>query len=395
MQFCWRNVRFTAAVTALTASFILSACGPDNGSGAGAAPPVTVAKPIIKEVTEWDEYTGRFQAIESVEIRARVSGYLTSVNFKDGQMVKQGDLLFVIDPRPYQSALDQSKAAYVRAQTGQQLANNDLERATKLLQTKAVSVEEYDTRLQRKKDADAAVEGARGALRNAELDLEFTQVRSPISGRVGASALDVGNLVAGGSAAPSLLTTVVSLDPIHFIFDASELAYLRYQRMSQTGNRSSSRDAPNPVQVRLSDEAEWKRSGVMDFVDNQINARTGTIRGRAVIPNQDLFLTPGTFGRLRLFGATYQGTLIPDSAIISDQARKVAAVVGADGVVNFRVLTLGPIIDGLRVVREGLSPQDRVVINGLLRVRPGAKVQATDGKIEVAAAPTAAPAGGQ
>ncbi|MBL8643413.1 MAG: efflux RND transporter periplasmic adaptor subunit [Rhodospirillaceae bacterium] len=374
-------------VAGAAALFTLSACGPDGGGGPP-APPVTVAKPLVKEVTEWDEYTGRFQAMESVEIRARVSGYLTDINFKDGEMVKAGDLLFVIDPRPYQSALDQARAAFVRAQTQQQLAGNDLERATRLLQTKAVSVEEYDTRLQRKKEADAAVEGAKASLRNAELDLEFTQIRSPITGRVGATALDVGNLVTGGAGAV-VLTTVVSLDPMHFVFDASELAYLRYQRMSQAGDRASSRDVANPVQVRLSDETTWTRTGVMDFVDNQINPRTGTIRGRAVLANPDLFLTPGTFGRLRLLGATYQATLIPDAAIISDQARKIAAVVAADGTVSFKPVELGPLIDGLRVVRSGLNANDRVVINGLLRVRPGAKVQPTESQI--ASAPEAKP----
>jgi RND family efflux transporter MFP subunit len=384
----WAGGLSRAAVAAL-AMAAMGACGQPQAPQGG-APPVTVATPLVKPITEWDEYTGRFEAVQSVEIRARVSGYLTAINFKDGQMVKEGDLLFTIDPRPYQAALDQARAAVVRAETQQQLAASDLERATRLLQSRAVSVEEYESRLQRKKEADAALEGSKASLRTAELDLNFTQIRSPISGRVSAKRIDVGNLVSGGTSGATLLTTVVSLNPIRFVFDASESAYLRYTRLQQRGQRQSSRDVANPVYVKLSDEDAWSRRGEMDFVDNQVNARTGTIRGRAIFKNDDLFLTPGTFGRLRLLAqAEYPAVLIPDSAIISDQARRVVAVVAADGTVNFRPIVSGPIVDGLRVVREGLSGQDKIVINGLQRVRPGSKVSPTDGRIEAAPAQTA------
>ncbi|MDX2222052.1 MAG: efflux RND transporter periplasmic adaptor subunit, partial [Rhodospirillaceae bacterium] len=354
----------------------------------GGAMPVTVAKPIVKEITEWDEYTGRFEAMQSVEVRARVSGYLTRINFTDGQMVEQGQLLFEIDPRPYQATVDQARAALARAQTQQQLATNDLERAERLLQTRAISVEEYDSRQQRKKDADAAVDGSKAALRTAELDLEFTRITAPVSGRIGAKQIDVGNLVAGGNVNASLLTTIVSLDPIRFVFDASELAYLRYSRLSETGERASSRDAANPVYVRLSDETTWTRRGTMDFVDNQVNARTGTIRGRAIFPNPDLFLTPGVFGRLRLIGTTVKNAvLIPDDAVLSDQARKVVAIVDSSGTVAFKPVVLGPLVDGLRVVREGLGADERIIINGLQRARPGGKVIPTEGQIADAGTP--------
>jgi RND family efflux transporter MFP subunit len=370
----------------------LSACNEANPAASGGPPPVTVAAPLSKSITEWDEYTGRFEAVQSVDVRARVSGYLTSITFKDGQIVKAGDLLFVIDPRPYQASLDQAKATLTRAETQQQLANTDLDRVAKLIQSRAVSQQDYDTRLQKKKDSDAAVEGSRAAMRSGELDLSFTQIHSPINGRVSSKRIDVGNLVTGGNGgAATLLTTVVSLNPIRFVFDASEAAYLRYMRLAQTGERVSSRDVANPVFVKLADEADWTRRGQMDFVDNQLNAKTGTIRGRAIFPNDDLFLTPGVFGRLRLLAQPeHMALLIPDSAVLSDQSRKVVAAITDDGTAQFRPVVLGPIIDGLRVVREGLTAKDRIVIEGLQRVRPGAKITPKDGTVQALTA-TAAP----
>jgi RND family efflux transporter MFP subunit len=361
----------------------LCACDKPPAPVAG-PPPVTVAEPVSKPVTEWDEYTGRFEAVQSVDVRARVSGYLTQIAFKDGQIVKAGDLLFVIDPRPYELALEEAKAALARAQTSQDLANTDLDRIAKLLPSRAVAQQDYDTRLQKKKDADAAVLGAEASVRSSDLDLSFTRIVSPIGGRISAKNIDIGNLVTGGNTgSATLLTTVVSLNPIRFAFDASEAAYLRYNRLAQEGTRASSRDVANPVYVRLADETQWTRRGKMDFVDNQLNAKTGTIRGRAIFPNDDLFLTPGVFGRLRLLAQPeHPALLIPDSAILSDQSRKVVAVVDMEGMVAFKPVTLGPVMDGLRVVREGLMPQDRIVIEGLQRVRPGGKVDPKDGKIE-------------
>jgi RND family efflux transporter MFP subunit len=362
----------------------LSACSAKQPPQAASPPPVTVAQPLSKPITEWDEYTGRFEAVQAVDVRARVSGYLTQIAFKDGQIVKAGDLLFVIDPRPYQAALDEAKATLARAQTQQELANVDLDRVARLLPSRAVSQQDYDTRLQKKKDADAAVLGAEASVRSSELDLSFTQIVSPIGGRVSAKNIDVGNLVTGGnSGSATLLTTVVSLNPIRFTFDASEAAYLRYNRLAQNGQRASSRDVANPVYVRLADETEWKRRGKMDFVDNQVNAKTGTIRGRAIFSNDDLFLTPGVFGRLRLLSQPeHSALLVPDSAILSDQSRKVVVLVSPDGMAEFKPVVLGPIVDGLRVVREGLTPEDRLVIEGLQRVRPGAKVDPKDGRIQ-------------
>jgi RND family efflux transporter MFP subunit len=294
----WKFDRRTVVLIALTLG--LSAC--DKPAPEVIPPPsVTVAEPLTKSITEWDEYTGRFEAMQSIDLRARVSGYLTKIAFKDGQIVKAGDLLFVIDPRPYELALEEAKATLARAQTQQDLANSDLDRVAKLLPSRAVAQQDYDTRFQKKKDADAAVLGAEASVRSAELDLSFTRIVSPIDGRISSKNIDVGNLVTGGNGGTAtLLTTVVSLNPIRFAFDASEAAYLRYSRLAQTGERASSRDVANPVYVKLSDETEWTRRGNMDFVDNQINAKTGTIRGRAIFPNNDLFLSPGVFGRLRL-----------------------------------------------------------------------------------------------
>ena len=372
--------------TGVLVAVLLGLCACDEPPPQALPPAsVTVAGPISKSITEWDEYTGRFEAVQAVDVRARVSGYLIQIAFKDGQIVKAGDLLFVIDPRPYELALDEARATLARAQTQVELANVDLDRVARLLPSRAVAQQDYDTRLQRKKDSDAAVEGADASVRSAQLDLSFTQIKSPIGGRASAKNIDVGNLVTGGNAGnTTLLTTVVSLNPIRFVFDASEASYLRYMRLAQSGERGSSRDIANPVYVRLADESRWTRQGRMDFVDNQVNARTGTIRGRAIFPNDDLFLTPGVFGRLRLLAQPeHPALLIPDSAILSDQSRKVVALVDMDGTATFRPVVLGPVVDGLRVVRDGLMPQDRIVIEGLQRVRPGAKVDAKEGKIDV------------
>jgi RND family efflux transporter MFP subunit len=376
------NLATVAGRSVLVVFVGLSACDKPPPQ-AVTLPTVTVAEPLSKSVTEWDEYTGRFEAVQSVDVRARVSGYLTQIAFKDGQIVKAGDLLFVIDPRPFELSLEEAKATLARAQTQQDLANIDLDRVARLLPSRAVSQQDYDSRLQKKKDADAAVQGAEATVRSADLDLSFTRIVSPIAGRISAKNIDVGNLVTGGNnGSATLLTTVVALNPIRFTFDASEAAYLRYNRLAQNGQRASSRDVANPVYVRLADETQWTRRGKMDFVDNQVNARTGTIRGRAIFPNDDMFLTPGVFGRLRLLAQPeHVALLIPDSAILSDQSRKVVALVSTDGTVEFRPIVLGPIEDGLRVVREGLMPRDRIVIEGLQRVRPGGKVDAKDGKI--------------
>jgi membrane fusion protein, multidrug efflux system len=359
---------------------------PAGTSAAPASPPaVTVARPLQKTITEWDEYTGRFTALASVEVRARVSGFIDSIHFKDGQIVAQGDLLFVIDRRPYGLAVEQAKADVESAQAKLEIANLDVERARPLLQSQTVTAREFETRRSAQRNAAAVVASLEAVLKQSELNLAWTEVRAPISGRISDRRVDAGNLVSGGQTGATLLTVIVSIDPVHFVFDASEADYLRYERLAAAGARQSSRDVPNPVSVRLADENDYGHHGRMDFVDNVLNPKTGTIRGRAIFDNKDGVLTPGYFGRLRLFGGQHDGLLVPDSAIASDQASKIVFAVTDDGTVAAKRVELGPIVDDLRVIRSGLAPTDRIVIEGLQRARPGQKVKAEDGKIEAPA----------
>jgi multidrug efflux system membrane fusion protein len=375
-----------AAVVIVGAFLASLLTGCDNKPVAGAPPPpVTVAQPVQKTITEWDEYTGRFEALATVDVRARVSGFIDSIHFKDGQIVKKGDLLFIIDQRPYQIAVDQAKADVERAQAKLEIATSDVERATPLIKNQTLTEREFDTRKSTQRDAAGQVGAAQAALKQAQLNLEWSEVRAPIAGRISDRRVDAGNLITGGITGATLLTTIVTLDPIHFIFDGSEADFIHYLRLAAAGARPSSRDAPNPVAVRLADETEYKHQGRMDFVDNVVNAKTGTIRGRAIFENEDGLLTPGFFGRLRLYGGQHEAFLIPDSAISSDQANKIVFVVADDGTVGVKKIELGPIVDGLRTVRSGLAPTDRIVIDGIQRAHPGQKVTAEDGKIEAPA----------
>ena len=377
-----RTTPLFAFAMGLTA--ILAACdGKSVGDSASPPPPpVTVSQPLEKMITEWDEYTGRFTAVETVEIRARVSGFIESVHFKEGQIVKQGDLLFVVDPRPFRIAVDQAKADVERARAKLEIATHDVDRGTPLARNATITERELDTRKSVQRDAAGGVGAAEAALRQAELNLEWAAVRAPISGRISDRRVDAGNLIVGGSTGATLLSTIVSLDPIQFVFDASEADFIRYLRLAAAGARPSSRDVQNPVAVRLADEKDFTHQGRMDFVDNVVNPKTGTMRGRAVFENKDGLLTPGFFGRLRLFGGKRETLLVPDSAIASDQASKIVFTVADDGTVGTKKVELGPIVEGLRVVRSGLAPTDRVVIDGLQRARPGQKVTAENGKIE-------------
>jgi membrane fusion protein, multidrug efflux system len=365
-------------------------------SGAdGAAPPasaampppeVTVSAPLQREITEWDEYTGQFSAVDFVEMRPRVSGYIESVHFKDGQLVNAGDLLYVIDPRPFEIALASARAQLENATAQRQLAQAQLVRAERLRKNDFVAASTYDERLAELRSADAAVESANAAIRSAELDLQWTRVTAPISGRIGRNAVTEGNLVVGGSGVnATLLTTIVTLDPIYLDFDMSESDFLAYQRASAAGRMKSTRDSAVPVFARLFDEDGWSLKGNLDFVDNRVDRDAGTMRGRAVFANPNALITPGQFGRLRIPGSEpYQAILIPDSAIVTDQSRKLVLTVGADGTVAPKMIRPGPFNDelGLRIVREGLAPGDQIVINGLMRARPGAKVTPIPGKIE-------------
>jgi multidrug efflux system membrane fusion protein len=361
----------------------LASCSDSKPVAAAAPPPppVTVARPLQKTITEWDEYTGRFVAVEHVEIRARVSGFIDTVNFNEGQLVKQGDPLFVIDPRPYKLAVEQAQADLERARAKLQIASLDVQRAAPLVRSQTVTEREFDTRRATERDAAGQVSAAEAALKQAELNLEWTEVRAPITGRISDRRVDPGNLITGGPSGATLLTVIVSIDPIHFVFDGAEADFLRYIRLSKAGSRPSSRDVQNPVAVRLADETEFKHQGHMNFVDNVLNTRTGTIRGRAVFDNKDGLLTPGFFGRLRLFGGESNALLIPDTAIASDQSRKIVFTVADDGTVGTKLVELGPIVDGLRLIRSGLAASDRIVIDGLQRARPGQKVKPEDGMI--------------
>lgn len=354
--------------------------------GAPPAPPVQVATPLSKRVTNWDEYTGRFEASEQVEVRARVSGFLDSLHFRDGDLVKKGDLLFTIDQRPYKLSVDVSRADLARAKAQVELSQNEVERAEGLTQNRTITARDIDQRRANLNSAIGSQQAAEANLKTAELNLEWTQVRAPLAGRISNRRVDPGNLIAGGQSGATLLTTIVAVDPIYFSFDVSEADYIRYSRLAASKERASSRESGTPTQVRLSDEREWKRQGRMDFVDNALNARSGTIRGRALFENKDQFLTPGTFGRLRLFGGEVDALLVPDAVIVSDQASKIVLTVGPDNKVVPKPVVLGQISDGLRVIASGLTKDDKVIVNGIANpmVRPGATVTPQPGEIKVA-----------
>jgi RND family efflux transporter MFP subunit len=342
-----------------------------------AAPPpkVTISTPIQREVIEWDEYTGRLEATESVEVRARVNGYLQSIHFKDGAIVKKGDLLFVIDPRPYQAEVDRVTAELQLAQARLELAKSDYARAQKLLQFRAISQEEADTRAATERQAQQSVEAARANVKAAKLNIEFTRVTAPITGRISRKLVTEGNLINGGTAESTLLTTIVSMDPIYVYFEADERSHLKYMRLSQNGKGSSSREARNPVYLALADEKGFPRRGYIDFVDNRLDSKTGTMAGRAVFSNSDLTLTPGLFGRIRLQGSSkHQAVLVPDEAIGSDQSQKFVFLLNGDNTVEYRVVQLGPLIHGFRVIQEGLKPDEWVIVSGMQRARTGLKV---------------------
>jgi RND family efflux transporter MFP subunit len=396
-----------AVVLAITAALSMTGCGGNAAAQAAqAAPPpaqVDVAQVVARKVTEFDEFTGRFEAVERVEIRPRVSGYIASVNFAEGSEVKKGDILFVIDQRPYEADYKHAKAQLDQARSQSQLAKSERERATKLLQAHAISQEEYDTRVAGLQQADANVEAAQAALDTAALNLTFTRVTAPISGRISRALVTEGNLVTSGQ---TMLTTLVSLDPIYVRFDGDEQAYLKYTKLARenakarasasapasagTGSKqhagagkSANPSATQPeageagaaVMVGLADEPGYPHSGVMVFVDNEVDPTTGTIRGRARLDNHDRAFTPGLFARVKLMGSNqYDALLINDSAVGTDQTVRYVLVVGADNKVQYRPVKLGPIIDGLRVITEGLKPGETIVVNGLQRVRPGSPV---------------------
>ncbi|MGD9879919.1 MAG: efflux RND transporter periplasmic adaptor subunit [Reyranella sp.] len=351
--------------------------------------PVTVAAPIAQRVTQWDEYSGRFEAVASVEVRARVSGFIEQLHFRDGQIVKVGDLLFTIDKRPFEIAVESAQAEVARNKAQVDLADLQVQRGASLISSRTITDADYDQRKANLAVARAQLKTAEAAVRQAELNLEWSEVRAPIAGRISDRKVDAGNLIQGGQQGATMLATIVTLDPIRFVFDISEADYLRYTRLYLSGEIASARDrdSVNPVRIRLADESAWTRNGKVDFVDNALSPRSGTMRTRAIVENKNQLLAPGIFGRVQLFGGKYDALLIPDSAIVSDQSRKIVFTVGDDNVVQAKPVTLGPLVEGLRVVREGLAPTDKVVLDGLANpmVRPGAKVMPQKGEIKTAA----------
>ena len=355
------------------------------GAGAPLAPPVTVANPIHKKIVEWDEYPGQFTAVDAIDVRARVSGYLEQIHFTDGQMVKQGDLLFTIEKRPFEIALDSAQAQLAEATAQLSLANRNLKRYEKMREGNIVGASDYDDRVEAVSAGKAAVAAAEAQVRQAELDLGYTEIRAPVTGRISRHEVSAGNLITGGyTGNVTLLTTIVSLDPIHFDFDVSEANYLAYQRAAERGVMPSMRDNKIEVFAKLPDEDQWTHKGTLGFLDNQVNETSGTIRARATFPNVDGLFTPGQFGHIRVPGSEpYEAVLLPETAIVTDQSQKIALVVADDGTVGVKILRVGPSYEGMRIIREGLAPTDKVVINGLMRARPGSKVTAQMGTIDV------------
>lgn len=379
-----------AAILALGLGYLAWPTGAKNPAAPQfGPPPVTVSKPLIEERTEWKEFTGQFEAEEFVEVRARVSGYLKSIHFEDGKLVKKGDLLFVVEPEPFELAVATAKAQFADAVAKLELAKVQLARTVELTQKNIAAVSTRDQRLAEQRSAQAAVDIAKAAVGTAEINLAYTRLTAPVAGRVSRNEVSVGNLVIGGASGTStLLTTIVSLDPIEFVFDVSEGDSLAYRRRVESGEVKSARDNPIAVFAQLPDEKDWTRQGAVNFVDNAFNRSSGTIRVRASFPNPDLFVVPGQFGRIRVpVSKPHPVMLVPDAAIASDQAWKVVFVVGDDGTVGVKPVVIGPRIDGnLRIVREGLAPDDRVIINGLMRARPGAKVTPQEGQIRAGGA---------
>ncbi|WP_421846664.1 efflux RND transporter periplasmic adaptor subunit [Novosphingobium sp.] len=357
----------------LLATAALAACSP-SAPPPPPKPHVSVAVPLKRQVVDWDDYVGRFEAVQDVEIRPRISGTVESVNFREGVEVSKGQVLFTIDPRPYRAAAEQARADLAKAQALVTNARTELARAQKLVDAQAISREEFETKEANLRSAVAAAGAARANLEAKSLDLSFTTIRSPISGRVSDKRVSIGTYVAAGQ---TVLTRVVTVNPIRFAFEGAETFYLKYVRQAQSGERQSSRYAPNPVDIKLADETSYRWHGLMKFVDNAIDRNSGTIRAFAEVDNPTGFLVPGMFGRARLLGSgTYSALLVPDEAIVTDQTRRFVYVIGRDGKTVQRNVETGPLVEGLRVIKTGLAASEKVVLDGLARLQPGMDVDA-------------------
>ena len=378
------TLRTHAGGWAAAAVFVLAASGCSKDAPPMQAPQVTVAPAVERVVSDWDEFTGHFEAVNSVEVRPRVGGFLQRVGFTEGAIVHQGDVLFVIDQRPYEAEVARAEAVLAQARTRNQLAGMEVERAQKLVNSQAISREELDARTSGQAEGDAGVKGAEAAVRVARLNLEWTVVRAPISGRVGRAEITPGNVVQAGPPSPTLLTTIVSIDPIYVYFDTDEQAYLKYMGAQATGPKG------RQVLIGLANETGFPHVGRLNFVDNRVDGASGTISARALLSNPNGLFTPGLFARVRLLGSQqHPAILVQDQAIGTDQDRKFVLVLKSDNSVEYRPVVTGRVVDGLRTVESGLKPGERVVINGLMRVRPGMKVAATNATM---VAESAAPA---
>jgi RND family efflux transporter MFP subunit len=371
-----RPIRATlSSLCVLTAALTVAACGETVPARTAPLPEVTVAQPLVKTIVDWDSYVGRFEPVQRVDLRPRVSGHLVGIHFEDGELVEAGDLLFAIDPRPFEAALDEAKGRAAAASARVENVRTELERARGLVDIQAVSKEEFEALEAALRSAEAELEAVGAAVRGHQLNVDFTRVAAPIGGRVSYRRVDVGNAV---KADETVLTTIVSVDPIHFVFQGAEALYLKYKRQ---GGNAGGGDAP--VRIRLQDEPTHRWNGRLDFVDNAIDAGSGTIRGRAVVANPDGFLTPGMFGHMQLQASDeYSGLLLPDTSIATRGAQRIVYVVDADGLVSAKEVHLGPLNGGLRVIRAGLTAEDRVVVDGQQRARPGQSVQALASRIE-------------
>jgi len=377
MEHC--NMSSTTSLALVSLVIAAAACSKEQPPMQ--TPQVTVAPAIERVATDWDEFTGHFEAVNSVDVRPRVGGFIQRVGFVEGAMVHQGDVLFVIDQRPYQAEVARAEAVLAQARTRSQLAGQEVERAQKLMATQAISREEMDSRTSGQAEGSAGVRAAEAAVRVARLNLEWTVVRAPISGRVGRAEITQGNVVQAGPPSPTLLTTIVSLDPIYVYFDTDEQAYLKYMAAPTVGPKG------REVLIGLANEAGFPHEARLNFVDNRVNGTNGTVSARAILPNPTHLFTPGLFARVRLLGSErHLTTMVQDQAIGTDQDRKFVLVLKSDNTVEYRPVTTGRVVDGLRTIESGLKPGERVVINGLMRIRPGMKVNATNASM-VAASP--------
>lgn len=387
--------RLAMAGVSILAAAVLTACSGSHAEEAGMPPPpsVSAAPVLVKQVSQWDDFSGRVEAVESVELRPRVSGYIDKVNYVEGQEVKKGDVLFTIDARSYRAELDRATAELNRARTQAQVSRSEADRARRLSDQQAISTETWEQRRAVSEQALAQVQAAQAAVDAARLNMEFTQVRAPINGRAGRAMVTAGNLVTAGDSA-SVLTTLVSLDKVHVYFDADEGTFLRYAQMARKGERPSERDSELPVKVGLSGENGFPHEGKVDFLDNQVSRSTGTIRVRALLDNADRAFTPGLFARVQLLGSgQFQAMLIDEKAVLTDQDRKFVYVVDKDNKAQRRDIELGRNADGLRIVEQGLKAGDRVIVDGVQKVfMPGMPVQAKAVAMQPVAAPVAAPA---